>query len=102
MKVTYMRTAGGVVAGHQILIHDMSFRVEGFTYVGTMFQSYNEPIAFISNEGIILISRTTQLLDYSRTTLRYLSIFLNKSLKEITEDVTNKKYTFVENSGGSL
>jgi hypothetical protein len=56
---------------------------------GTMFQSYDSPIALIGNDGKVHLSTHW---DYSRTTMKHLGRFLSSNAKEIRQKVQNGDY----------
>ena len=66
MKVTQLINDNGNTAPYQLMLHD------GNT---TVFQSYNSIIARSDNGSVTLDSKA---LDYSRTTSKYLYIFLRQ------------------------
>lgn len=64
------------------------------TNEGTMFQSYNSNIAFISNDGNIVLGKNW---DYSKTTGKYRNLFLNETKKETQKKIDSGVYLIDEN-----
>jgi len=57
---------------------------------GQYFQSYDSIIAFKSNENDVILDK--MYWNYSNTTSRYLSLFLNESTKRIREKLNTGVY----------
>lgn len=53
---------------------------------GQMFQSYDSNIAFVANDGKITLGKDWK---YSKTTTKFLNIFLNMTSKEILKAIQN-------------
>lgn len=58
--------------------------------VGTFFKSYDSIIALKSLDGVFLDST---YWNYSKTTAKYRSIFLNESTKETQKKIDSGEYT---------
>jgi hypothetical protein len=61
---------------------------------GVYFQSYKSVVAHISRDGTITLGDDW---DYSRTTKKYLSRFLEMPYKDIVKDFETKKISFDQN-----
>lgn len=63
----------------------------------TYFQSYKSMIASVWSDGVTKeVELDMQYWNYSRTTSKYLAIFLRESTKEIKEKVKNGTYKLVD------
>jgi hypothetical protein len=82
MKVSNMQSRKGNDVPNQFIISDNS--------KGTFFQSYNSIIAGKTPQGIIL---DEYYWNYSRTTLKYLSLFLDSSTMETKKRIKDGTYT---------
>ena len=78
------KTRGGYGAKDQYLLE---------TKEGTYLQSYNSIVAFIGNDGKIKVGKD---FNYSRTTARYVTQFLNMRIKEIEKDIRDRKITIAD------
>lgn len=70
-KVEEFKTATGNVVQNQYLIH---------TNEGIYFQSYNSTIAFMDTNRVVYLD--AEKWNYSKTTGKYRSVFLNESIAE--------------------
>ncbi len=64
---------------------------EIYTPEGKYFQSYRSIIAFVDKFGQIMLDE--YYYNYSRTTSKYLTQFLNMNTKERTNAIKNKEIT---------
>ncbi len=64
---------------------------EIYTPEGKYFQSYRSIIAFVNKFGQIMLDEYYH--NYSRTTSKYLTQFLNMNTKERTRAIENKQIT---------
>ena len=55
---------------------------------GQMFKSYESNIAFVANDGKITLGKDWK---YSKTTTKYLNIFLNMTSKEILKAIQDNE-----------
>ena len=81
MKVSNMQSRKG---------NDVPNQFEIETETGRMFQSYRSMIASIDN-GIVTLDE--YYWNYSRTTSKYLSMFLNSSTMETKKRIKDGTYT---------
>jgi hypothetical protein len=57
--------------------------------MGTMFQSYDSPIALIDKDGEVHLSKH---YDYSKTTMKYLGRFLGHGVAETRKKIQSGEY----------
>ena len=81
MKVRNMTSTKGNYVPNQFIINNNNEEV--------IFQSYETTIARIKNGNVTLDEKA---LDYSRTTSKYLYLFLNRDRKEIKKRIENGTY----------
>ena len=83
MKVTTMTSSVGNLAPTQVIVND-----NGITW----FTSYGKNIVKITSEGIFL---DEYYWNFSRTTGKYRSIFLNEDKKVTDKKIKSGEYTLV-------
>jgi len=85
IKVENMQSPNGNDAPNQFLI---------YTEEGVYFQSYRSVIAFQPKKGEIQLDENKW--DYSRTTGKYLNMFLGEKKAEIQRKIDNGLYELVD------
>lgn len=81
MIVSNMQSAKGNDVPNQFTIH---------SDLGITFQSYKSIIAFIDNTGKVTLDEYYH--NYSRTTIKYLNIFLNCTTQEKKDRIKDGTY----------
>ena len=96
MRVTQLINSKGNPAANQFVISDVPAgeftkdRVKIAHDTGTMFQSYNSNICFIDDSDMVFLDE--KYWNYSRTTSKHRSIFLNESTKETEAKIQFGEY----------
>ena len=88
-RVKNMKSPSGNMVPNQFIIS---------TSEGSYFQSYATTVAFIPHNGKIQLDK--EAWDYSRTTSKYLSIFLNEYKAEIRQKIADGEYLLVDLNNG--
>lgn len=98
MKVRNMTSPNGNKVANQFIIEDATIKhttPNGTEYpiTGTMFQSYDSNIVFISNQHVLL---DCNYWDYSVTTNKYRNIFLGETKKETEAKIDSGEYILTD------
>lgn len=106
MKVRNMESSRGNKVANQFVIEGAVFSVPTTSpdgkntmtqpHTGTAFQSYQSIIAFKTGRYTYLDSH---YWDYSRTTSRYLGLFLGEPMSEVRKKVKSGEYKLVDLNG---